>query len=287
FLYQIKTSDKCFHALEKVIQESLTVQEGTEEELAACAEDISLADKALELISKQPETEIELPQPVKEKTFSLSEYAPRFAYAFAAIVVIALAAWGGVRYYNTTYQIQKAEALLEENVTFYIRNRPRLAGDYPSRGVDILMSDTDPADSSSYLTNALHHTQHAIERGSTSPKARQLQAQVFILEKEYGKADSIFSLIAEKSKTKAELLNDQGVLKFKQNKWHEAEQHFRAAIQVDSTFKEAYYNLALAQDKLGNKQQAVATLKRYLPLETDEGWKNAAREYLKDLEGES
>ena len=78
-------------------------------------------------------------------------------------------------------------------------------------------------------------------------------------------------------------MNDLGVLKYKKEEWQEATEYFEATIQADMNFTEAYYNLALAQNKLGKKQEAISTLDEYLKFKNDIGWKNAALNFLNDL----
>ncbi len=144
----------------------------------------------------------------------------------------------------------------------------------------MLMDEDAPP---SFLTQAFDLTEQAIENGSKSVTAKQLQAQIFIIQKEYNKADSVFNLIDDKDRHLATVLNDLGVLKYKKEEWQEATEYFAATIQVNSDFTEAYYNLALAQNKLGKKQEAISTLDEYLKFKNDIGWKNAALNFLNDL----
>ena len=146
----------------------------------------------------------------------------------------------------------------------------------------LMDEDTPP----SFLSQAFDLTEQAIENGSKSVEAKQLQAQIFIIQKEYNKADSVFNLIADRDRHLAAVLNDLGVLKYKKEEWQEATEYFEATIQVNSDFTEAYYNLALAQNKLGKKQEAISTLDEYLKFNNDVEWKNAALSFLNELKEE-
>lgn len=206
---------------------------------------------------------------------------PRLPYAFATLLFLTLGVFWGVRFYNTSYRIHKAEKLLIENHRIYMAETPRLSGGYASTGIGMLMAGDEPRD---YLTQAFDFTEQAIENGSKSPKAKQLQAQILIIQNDYPKADSVLNQIDYKARNSATVLNDLGVLKFRQEDWEAAAQYFESATHTDPKFIEAYYNLALAQDKLGQKQEAISTLNEYLKFKNDIEWKNAALSFLQKLQ---
>jgi len=134
-----------------------------------------------------------------------------------------------------------------------------------------------------YLTQAFDFTKQAIKNGSKSYRAKQLQAQILIIQNEYAKADSVFNQIEDKARNSATVLNDLGVLKFSQEDWQVAAQYFESAMDIDPNFREAYYNLALAQNKLGKTKEAIVTLKEYLKFPNEVEWKNAALSFLNEL----
>jgi tetratricopeptide (TPR) repeat protein len=221
-----------------------------------------------------------------------------YAFAFAATVIVIAGAFWGTRYYQTGYRIGKAVDLVQENYTVYMADTPRLSGwkkSYGSTGVGVIMSgepdDTsmsgviargDTVSSSNYLEQANQLIHQALAKGEKSVTAVQLLAQILIIEKKYDAADSLLRQLQPRAAS-ATLLNDRGVFYFEQAKWDSAAHYFSAAAQADSGLAEAFYNLALAKDKLDQPAEAMSILDEYKKLETDIGWRNAAEEYYKRL----
>jgi tetratricopeptide (TPR) repeat protein len=220
-----------------------------------------------------------------ERVFRLQGgIAPKLGFAMAAVVLI-FGAYAGVRYYQTSYKISQAASLLKDHYRVFFENTPRLSGDYGSTGILALMDADEPE--STYLERALRLIEQAVQSGATAPQAKQLSAQIFYIEKEYSRTDSVLRSLSVEERKAAPVLNDLGVLSFAKADWQTANSYFEAAIEADPNFKEAYYNAALAQTKLGNKNDARAKLQIFMELETDEGWINAARQFMKNLsEGE-
>lgn len=312
FIHHVESCSQCFYYVVMTVEEALSpIPDAVLAEIEAYS-DISLAEKALQAapaptpsrLSKSLKTVQEkmkksgekkeggaltIPQSVRPVripwTRKLEQLlVPQLAYALVLLIAVVGGTFGGFRYYQTTYRINKAESLLTENHRIYMANTSRPSGGYASKGIDVPMAGEESAEKSSYLTQAFSLAEQAVENGSKSPKARLLQAQVFIIQKEYHKADSVFNLIDDKYLDI--VLNDLGVLKYNQEEWQQAKEFFEAAIQANPEFTEAYYNLALAQNKLGKKEVAISTLNKYLSLENDEGWKNAALSFLQKLQNE-
>ncbi len=230
--------------------------------------------------------------------FESPQRIARYAFAFAATVIVIAGSFWGIRYYQTGYRIGKAVDLVQENYTVYMADTPRLSGwkkSYGSTGVGVIMSgepdDTsmsgvmargDTATPSTYLEQATQLIHQALAKGEKSVTAGQLLAQILIIEKNYAAADSLLRQLHPRAAS-ATLLNDRGVFYFEQAKWDSAAHYFLAATKADSGLAEAFYNLALANDKLGEPAEAMSILDEYRKLETDEGWRNAAEEFHKRL----
>jgi hypothetical protein len=289
FLNHIESCSICFNFVAMTVEESLSpVPEEVLEEIKAYS-DISLAKLALQAPPK-PKPSV-LSQFLKtvhgkfKKSFKKEKSEgtfpiPKLAFLILLLIMVGGGS-GGYRYYVTTHKINSAADLLTDNHRIYHADTPRLSGGYASKGIDELMN---PAKMPSYLNQAFSLTKKAIASGSKSPKARLLQAQIFIIHKDYYKADSVLTLIEKQDKHLASVLNDFGVLKYKKEEWHAASVYFEAAIQANSNLTEAYYNLALAQNKLGKKQEAISTLNEYLTFKNDVGWKNAALDFVQKLQ---
>lgn len=197
------------------------------------------------------------------------------------IVVLMIMGYRGVRYYKTGYQIVKAENLLHDNYKNYIEDA-RLSGSYEPSGISVLMDAEDA--NFTYLELAKSRLMDAIDRNFESAKAQQLLAQIFIIEKDYTKADSILTQVKNEFELTASLLNDIGVLYYRKNDWKNAAENFSSAIKVDANFIEAYYNLALAKLKLDESEEARLYLEKYLKLESDGEWNIAAQRLIDQIE---
>jgi tetratricopeptide (TPR) repeat protein len=217
----------------------------------------------------------------KIKNISLqgNKLYPRYALAFIVLIVITISIRFAIYTYNTSYQVLKARDLMESNYKVYMKDTPRLSGEYRSTGISTLLSGED--DNESYLDQALQYIEIALKNDIKSNQAKLLQAQIFIIKNEYIKADSVFKQIEE---TTASFFNDQGVLKYVNDDLKSAAKYFMLSTDKDKNFKEAYYNLALTKFRSGDKKEALHHLKQYLLLETDEGWRNAAANLINELD---
>ena len=206
----------------------------------------------------------------------------RPVYALAAVFALSLSTFWGVRFYKTTYKIILAERLLQENFQIYMAETPRLSGSYAPTGVSVPMAANRP--DRPYLVSASELAEEAIANGSTSPKARQILSQIYIIQGEYNQADSIFRLVNPEAAGSATIMNDMGVLHFEKKEWQTSVDYFSAALQADPKLKEAQYNLALTKAAMGATQEAISLLHDYIASENVEGWRNAALRYKHKLE---
>lgn len=208
------------------------------------------------------------------------EFKWRPALAALTLIILIIGSYWGVQYYHTDYQILKAENILRTKHRVFIEDT-RLSGGYRSSVISMLM--TPEEEQAAYLEQARSHLEESIKNGSESIKARQLLAQIFIIEKKFDRADSILAKIGKESISSAALLNDIGVLYFQKKDWKNAANNFQLALEIDEKFCEAYYNLALTKEKLGVPVEAILILKKYIKLENDEAWKNAAQHLIKKI----
>jgi tetratricopeptide (TPR) repeat protein len=216
--------------------------------------------------------------------FEVPKLAPRYALALAVLLVVIAGTYWGMRFYKTTYRIAQAERLLRENYKVYMADTPRLSGGYESKAIGILMADSESvAAESFYLHQVSALVKAAIASGAESAKAKQLLAQILIIKKNTPRPIRSLNNFNQVTKSAA-VLNDLGVLYFGQEVWETAAQYFGAAMQADSQFVEARYNLALTKAKLGATDEAISILQDYINLETDEGWRNAAMVFRNKLE---
>ena len=64
----------------------------------------------------------------------------------------------------------------------------------------------------------------------------------------------------------ARMDNDEGIGHYQQGHWDVASEHFRKAVKADPSSAVAYYNLGLAQDKMGKHDEATASFKKAVEL---------------------
>lgn len=301
FLHAIESTEKSFDDLAAVVEEAnLPLPEEAEARLARLS-DISIAETVLAMIP----TENASP---KRPVFDLSGISqrmgltvPRLAYAAVAVAILLVLGWGVLDYYKTDYKVTQATELLAARYRVFYKETPRLSGDYGATAAGRILGGPDqeadeaaipdsgePQQKSaamlrrdgSYLKQALRLTEEAIANGETSPEAKRLQAQIFIIHGQLEQAKERLTSIPDEERTAA-VFNDLGVLNFEQRDLQKAATYFEAAIQADRTLKEAYYNLALVQKKRGLQREAEATVEDYLKLETNEDWQLAARGLVK------
>jgi len=198
---------------------------------------------------------------------------PKFAGA-VAVALFLLLGYGGQRYYVTTYRINRGGEVLVRNIPIFFE-RPRPAGGYRSSGIEMLMAGEEDGTKAA-LAKAERMVRSAMRHGARSLRARQVLAQIFLFEGQYARADSVLTALPARDRNSAEIQNDLGVIKYRQQKLEEATAHFRRAIARDPDFKEAYFNLALAYEQLGQKQKALEEIERYLDMESSQDWRRAA-----------
>jgi len=207
----------------------------------------------------------------------------RPAVAITSLVVLIVALAFSVHYYRTDYKIRQAENILQTNHRVYIED-VRLAGDYKPTGISMLMDEAD--EKLVYLDQAKSRLEQAFENGAESLKGQRLLSQIYIIEKDFKKADSLFAHLKADSKASAALYNDVGVLAYQENDWQRAAEYFELALKKDAQMREAYYNLALANMQQEDFKKAILMLQKYVLLENDKAWINAALNLLNKIQDE-
>jgi tetratricopeptide (TPR) repeat protein len=198
----------------------------------------------------------------------------RWVYATVSFTILLGSTFLGIKFYNTTYQLMLSEDLLQENYRIYMEDTPRLSGGFPPTGIRTLMTG-DQSDNN-YLDQAMIYSDKAIDYESTSKSAKYMKARILLIKKEFKSAAKIFEQIEKTGEKSTPFLNDIGVIRFNQGNMEEAISYFRLAQKRDPEFKEVYYNLALALTRTGETEEALIYLEKYLKIENDEGWRNAA-----------
>jgi len=275
-LGHLVSCSRCFHYLESFFEEALSpLGENVEDELRMYA-GISIAKQALAIRPPKSSWLAQLNDWIKK---IIPEPLPRWGYAAASVAMCIVIGLGGTRYYQIIYRLNLSAKILKENHRIFVEGTPRPSGGYAGTGISILMAP----DTTSYLTQALELTKKALDSGADKGNSQRLLARIFIFQNQLERADSVFNRMDAAVQNSADVLNDRGVLEFQRQNWSVAANYFDAVIRADSTFAEAYYNLALALSKENQKPKAIALLNAFLKIEKDEGWKNAAQELIEQL----
>jgi len=206
----------------------------------------------------------------------------QYGFALVTLFAIVWGSWQAMGFYQTGYRFSQAKLLMKENYQISVPDQqPRLSGDYAPTALGTLMG---PAEKKRpYLAQAFKLAEDAIANGYKDASAKQLLAQIYILNGEYAQADSILQQLKQAPAILAAALNDLGVIHFSKKDWTGAAQFFAAAIEADPQIKEARYNLALAKIEMGETAEVVAILDDYIKLEPVDGWKDAARKLKNNL----
>ena len=205
--------------------------------------------------------------------------SPAFAFAATVVVMVGGGLWG-VRYYQTGYQVSIAEKLLQKNYRSYIGD-VRLAGNFEptARSTELGPSDKQVG----YVGEAQEKLASALDHGADSIAAGRLLAQSLIISDQLDEARSVLQALSPKETMSAAVQNDLGVIQFKLANYEAAAAQFNAAIDLDSQFRQSYYNLAIVKGKLGQPQEAILLLQRFLELETNEGWRRAGESLIDEF----
>jgi tetratricopeptide (TPR) repeat protein len=211
--------------------------------------------------------------------FFIAESLAKPVFVSLILVMCVFGVHKGIQYYNTGYQIKLAEALLKENYKTF-KESARLSGGYAPTGISFLLSTNE--DTLSYFEQAELKLKRAELKGSQSDRIKHLLAQIYIMETEISRADSILALIKDTT-LNAVLHNDKGKIFFDQEDYRNALIKFQSAIELDPNFLEAQFNLALTKRNLGETEEANSILKKYIELEDNDEWKTIAQGLIDDM----
>ncbi len=202
---------------------------------------------------------------------------PAYILSYALVI---LASFSGIRFYNTTYHIMRAQNTLKRNYAISA-DTPRLSGKYKYNRISQYM---DKESDQSYLNVSQDRLDKALRHKRDSDKASILLAQTYIIANQFDKADSVFQHILQSDQIAATAFNDIGVLSFQQQQYTQAEDYFLKSIEAESTFLKAYYNLSLTKNKLGKRDEAIQLIQHYIDSEKNDTWNAVAKNLLRDYQ---
>ncbi|MEE4310641.1 MAG: tetratricopeptide repeat protein [candidate division KSB1 bacterium] len=288
----VNQCEHCLHAMAELVKHSLAPADSEEREQLRALGGLTADEQADEVLrwntsmnqgkaAGDTSTEISFGEKVKSYLDRWMPGIPKPAYVAVGMLILVVAGSVGVRYYNTGYQIHVAKKTLLENHRIYFQDA-RLSGGYGSSGISMLMGDDDA--SPVYIAEAKKRLNHAIVKGNDSEKAQRLLAQAYILDNQYDKAEEILSEIDGDGQTSAAVLNDLGVARYRQSDWESAASYFSKAIERDSHFSEARYNLALVYIAQRKNEEAIDILKTLKTVEEDHAWLQASEQLIHQIQ---
>lgn len=126
---------------------------------------------------------------------------------------------------------------------------------------------------------------NAIERSEKSSSATAAHAGGVgaIVLQDYDGAIRLLTKAAQRSPKDARTWNDLGAAQFAKGDFAAALKSFDQAIALDPHLLDPRFNRALALDRLGRKQQAIAAWRDYIRLDPSSPWADEARRKLDDL----
>ncbi len=216
-----------------------------------------------------------------EESWSRKIPAPVLRVAVLVIFMVPSGFWA-FRYYQTDYQISQARSILTENAGIYYGGAPRLTGGYKADLVDktqIMSNDSSDA----YLGEVTKKLDKALRNGADEVEALRLLAHAAMLKSQLARADSLLGSVLNQGNPTAEIYNDLGAVKYKLEKYVEADSFFSKATDLDSTRSEFLYNLAWTKKRTGRAETAKTLFTKCLALELTEEWRRAIESALADL----
>jgi len=159
---------------------------------------------------------------LKSWFFPLLNPLPRPVYILLMAILIPLGGYRGFVYYHTSYKVSLAENLLKDHYRVYMEDEARLSGGYSSSGVSELMDNG--VQKNKYKMEAQKLLNEVLRFDNTNLQARRSQAKLYIISKEWIKADSILTELEKTNPSSAIVLNDKGVLYYSKKQYMLAEQ---------------------------------------------------------------
>ncbi len=174
----------------------------------------------------------------------------------------------------------KSLALFTKTYAISSREAPRPSGgfEYSEFGKT---RGPEQAGRASYVASL----QKAIELNKKNARALQyLGTHFLVVENDMQKARRYYQKAQALDPNNPSILNDLGVLSWREGKFEQALANFQAALQQNPQDKEAQYNLAMLYQTLKQSDEAKKAWQRYLQLDPNSDWSTIARLHLKSLQ---
>lgn len=205
----------------------------------------------------------------------------RFSLAFAAAaVLLLLLGLPQFRNWQSNLLVQRAMTNFVAAYSYVDQDQPRSIGGFQ---YSIIGATRAPASENS-LKDVRGSLEKALQRHPRNAAALQSLGTYFLLvDNNLKEAAHYYQLAYAQDSTNALIMSDLGVLAFRQQDYTAALERFQAALKYQPQLREAQYNLALAYEKLGQKQRASIEWEKYRHLDPWQSWTDIAEKHIERL----
>jgi len=206
--------------------------------------------------------------------------------ASAGLIICAIAA--GLVFVMTREQVpsEAAMASLKQGLKDSRLSVARISGGFDYSRYAGSTRGIDNNDNDFYLTRAENKVKSAADKESKGIENRAVLARVYLARGTgdgAAQAIKIFNQLGNAATEKAEVLNDIGVAHLQQSEYADAIEYFKRALQKNSSYDEALFNLALAEEFDNRTEDARRDWQKFVNQSSDERWKAEARNRLNSL----
>ncbi len=275
----LNTCDACFRKLVMILNVTFSPTTAVEKIELNKIEPKTIDEQVSKILSYDRELN---PKPVVDSVWNrlwrlvfnfINRYfltmTPRWrpALSYALVLLLIAGTFGGYRQLNQRYHLSRAKSLLEQNYQFDSENDLQLTGQF-APGIGQLMASDEPE---AYQLKSQMHLQKILKHKPNHIETNLLLAKLYIIEKKYVQAESLYSKLQRRGFNSAQLLNDLAKLQADKGDTTAALNSFYQAIKADSQLPEPYYNLGLLLKKI-KPDSASLFYEKYLKFEYDARW---------------
>ncbi|MFQ5823287.1 MAG: tetratricopeptide repeat protein [bacterium] len=283
FLSHLETCSQCFNYVGLVLEDSFSpLPENIETELEVYS-NISIAEKALELIPSQPsKTTIKLNiiwekmKSIFSGVFEIIKQKPAPRLAFVVILIIGIAIGQG--------QFREWRAMVHTKAGMeHLQNTWKITDDDlrpPGNFPRSIFSITHSPESTEGTAPSVSEFETALRWDENNKEAKRGLAIYWCFTGNLAGADSLLRTILVLDKLDFEAWNLLGLVAARQENSTRALNAFEKALQIRPDYAEAAYNRAMVLQQLGHLEKAKKAWQEYLKIESQSEWSEVAKKRL-------
>jgi anti-sigma factor RsiW len=198
----------------------------------------------------------------------------------AAVVLLWLIGLPQLRHWQSNSLVRQAMTDFVAAYSYMDQDQPRSIGGFE---YSIMGATRAPAGDFA-LTDVRATLEKALRRHPQNAAALQSLGTYFLLvENNMKEAARYYELAFAQDSTNARIWCDLGTLAFRQQIYSVAIAKFQTALKYQPQLIEAQYNLALAYEKLGQKERAGLEWQKYRQLDPWQSWGDIAEKHIERL----